>query len=260
VFDRVLTIDPDNAKVLAILDGINRRRKLRGLAVAMLAAGTLAGGAVMLERNLRPVPMQVAVDPADRVPPIHVRQAAGGSDDEPPAVDAAVVASADATLPDTRVATAPTVPNDAPPPTTVDPTPIKIVVNPHRGSEIKIGDLDWQPVPASGEVTATIAKDTVIKARNACCTDKEKTVHVGQPEESLDLENKPGGVMPKCELPGVTVTVDGRDATLGDYATVFFPGYTADRKVVVQFSTKEKIITKDVRLRPGQLLEVPCAP
>src|SRR5688572_23518710 len=34
IFDRVLTIDPDNAKVLAILDAVNRRKRLKQTALA----------------------------------------------------------------------------------------------------------------------------------------------------------------------------------------------------------------------------------
>src|ERR1700733_12242941 len=44
VFDRVLTIDPTNAKVLAILDRINRRARLKTAGLVLLAAIAITGG------------------------------------------------------------------------------------------------------------------------------------------------------------------------------------------------------------------------
>src|SRR4051812_18072942 len=55
VFDRVLTIDPDNEKVLAILDRLNRRARLKTVALAIAGVGVLvAGGYAIHERGTAP--------------------------------------------------------------------------------------------------------------------------------------------------------------------------------------------------------------
>src|SRR5207248_937673 len=51
--DRVLTIDPQNAKVLAILDGINRRSRVKHVALAALGCAVLAGAVFALHEALK---------------------------------------------------------------------------------------------------------------------------------------------------------------------------------------------------------------
>src|SRR5262245_45687508 len=55
-FDRVLTIDAKNVKVLAILDGINRRTKLKHIGIAVLAAGVISGSAFAMHEKWKAVP------------------------------------------------------------------------------------------------------------------------------------------------------------------------------------------------------------
>src|SRR5258706_2548514 len=54
VFDRVLTIDPHNARVLDILDGINRRKRRRTHALAAGIVALLGFCAWMVHRNAHP--------------------------------------------------------------------------------------------------------------------------------------------------------------------------------------------------------------
>src|SRR4029079_11992822 len=63
VFDRVLTIDPHNARVLELLDGINRRKRRRSQAMAVGLAAVVGLGAWMVHRNTQPPPL----DPAPQV-------------------------------------------------------------------------------------------------------------------------------------------------------------------------------------------------
>src|SRR5262245_50497095 len=56
VFDRVLTIDPKNPRVLEILDGINRRKRRRANLAAAGFVGVLAVCAWMVHRNAEPPP------------------------------------------------------------------------------------------------------------------------------------------------------------------------------------------------------------
>src|SRR5499426_3818771 len=90
VFDRVLTIDPQNAKVLELLDGINRRKRRRSQAIALGLAAVVALGAWGVQRATRPPPSE---------PPESDAAVASASSDAPPApvrsapLDAAVVAA-----------------------------------------------------------------------------------------------------------------------------------------------------------------------
>src|SRR5690606_9563898 len=57
VFDRVLTIDPKNEKVLGILDGLNRRARLKQVGIGLLAVSAMAlGGYTIHKRSLPPPP------------------------------------------------------------------------------------------------------------------------------------------------------------------------------------------------------------
>ncbi|HEY6177717.1 MAG TPA: serine/threonine-protein kinase, partial [Kofleriaceae bacterium] len=63
VFDRVLTIDPNNPRVLEILDGINRRKRRRANLLAAGFVAVLAVCAWMVHRNAQPPP----ADPPPRI-------------------------------------------------------------------------------------------------------------------------------------------------------------------------------------------------
>src|SRR6185436_18628019 len=70
VFDRVLTIDPQNAKVLELLDGINRRKRRRSQAIAIGLAAVLGLCAWMVQRSTRPPPSDPAPQVIERSAPV----------------------------------------------------------------------------------------------------------------------------------------------------------------------------------------------
>src|SRR5215468_575855 len=75
VFDRVLTLDPTNARVLDIIDGINRRKRRRAHLIAGAGAAVLAVCAWMVHRNAQPpsaAPLPVIDTPG--APPIAARR------------------------------------------------------------------------------------------------------------------------------------------------------------------------------------------
>ncbi|HEU0030077.1 MAG TPA: serine/threonine-protein kinase [Kofleriaceae bacterium] len=264
VFDRVLTIDPDNEKVLKILDGINRRRRIRTLAVATLGVCVMGFCAYMIHRRSRPIDDEVVTaPPGGSVFEPRVRFGLGVPDElaEPHPVDAApvvVVAEPDASGSGRVPAT------DAP----VEPvaSEIKIKVSPAKGSEVQVGDGAFAAVPADdGWIARSIDKEVVVRVRNACCATKEQIVRPGMAEVSFLLEFKPGSVTPKCDQPAdVKIKYDGKEqvANLNQKSPVFFESSVLDIKpVTVEFFNKDTgIVTKKIDVRPGQSVDVTCAP
>src|SRR5262249_34341859 len=66
VFDRVLVMDPENERVLAILDRLNRRARLRTAAIALGGICVLAGGGYLVNKKMQPpAPEATTITPAE---------------------------------------------------------------------------------------------------------------------------------------------------------------------------------------------------
>lgn len=258
VFDRVLTIDPDNAKVIAILDGINRRVRIKAGAMAGLAACAIAVGAYAIHRQTLPPPPEVPHVEVESTSPLRPWVTAYARDEAPPLVDAAVDGALDA-APTVVVGERPPVRIDAAP--QVEPKPVAITVFPYQGSEYQIGDGPWLPV-SSKVITREITSDVVVRVRNECCVEREETVRYGQAQLAISLSFKNGSVLPECDVLPTDVTVDGKPAKVGEKTTVFFENTTLEeRKVVVEFVIDGKKTDKHtVRVRPGKDEVVKCVP
>ena len=227
VFDRVLTIDADNAKVLAILEGINRRLRLRAATVALGIAGGLGGAAFMLHRELQPPPAEpppAAIDerPVELPPPpttLVARDHAWVPPDAAPAV--AVADPPDA--PPVIVRPRPEVTPDAAPAVVVVAT--KIRVFPPNDAEYSVAGGPAQAVPASGLIALdlTDAVDVRVWSRTTCCQETTQTIKPGG-HTTITTPYLPASVIAACDDDTVTVRVDGRPARLGHGAPVPFDG------------------------------------
>ncbi|MCW5806558.1 MAG: serine/threonine protein kinase [Deltaproteobacteria bacterium] len=266
VFDRVLTIEPGNERVIAILDGINRRRRLRGLLAGVAAAAAIVGGAVAIDarassssrrrssaarpsrtrcscarassatrtRTRRGRSLIVDAAPADALPPV----TAAASDAPREAIDAAAAAA---------------------------PAQVVVRVTPARGSTITLLDGgETFPVDARGMFARTIERDTAIRVKNDCCVPEDATMKPGQPELSVSLRYKAGAVIARCDWPNVEAKLGddpsdpGRLIGLGERANVFFEGAVGNKRIAITFTTNEKSVTLDRRISFGQTLEVSC--
>ncbi len=63
VFDRVLTIDPHNEKVLALLDGLNRRARVKTIMIGALAVSAIAAGGYAIHLRSQPPPPEAPPEP-----------------------------------------------------------------------------------------------------------------------------------------------------------------------------------------------------
>src|SRR5262245_61148309 len=159
VFDRVLTIDPQNAKVLELLDGINRRKRRRSQAIALGLAAVVALGAWGVQRATRPPPSDpppLVTEGGAPVPlPVRhteVAQVEVAAIPEPPESDAAV-ASASSDAPPAPVRSAPL---DAAVVAAVG-VPTQIRVSPAKDAEYALGKGPRRPVPDDGMIRLDLA-------------------------------------------------------------------------------------------------------
>ena len=259
VFDRVLTIDPDNQRVLAILDAINTRRRIRRTAWVVLGAAIVALCAYQVHRGARPTETE-SIDPTialGHLPPRPITSVA--RDEVAPPIDAGTRIIE----PDARSATAVAFDAGEQP---VDPRPaiqhlVQISVSPAHGSQYQIGDGDWTAVPETGIVAQPIDRETVaVRARNACCGMEEATWRFGQGALALALRFKPGFVVARCDAAGrIDVKVDGHRATLDHKVQIFFDESVLDSKtIVVEFITQDKVDTRRITVQSGRTETVTC--
>jgi hypothetical protein len=268
VFDRVLTIDPDNEAVIAILDGINRRLKLKAVGLGLLAALAIGGGAYAIhQKNQPPEPeaphIALMHTVADRV-----MRTSLFDDPPPPVVDAGDPAAET----DAIVAIGPG-PNgngrplliDAPPASTNAPVGVTFVVTPQKDSFIDYGDgKGFLPVPADGKSARTIDHDIVVKVKNDCCQSAEQTVRydqvkTGADQVSINLELKPGSILVHCDIKDTSIVVNKRPARLEERVPVFFEGVLDTKNITIEF-TSTKIWKQTIRVKAGENAEVTCAP
>jgi serine/threonine-protein kinase len=264
VFDRVLTMDPDNAKVIAILDGINRRTRFKAGALAAAFIAVMGACAFAIHRRSRAIEVQPPAGLATGSWPAHVPAIQRAYEPALPAVtdDAALAGSAagsgSAALAVGSGSARPVpVPPDAPP--AVVAADIKVTVSPVQGSEVRFGDGEWAPVPGTGVLVRPIDRAMTITVRNPCCEMVGKEVRAGQPEVVLDMMFKPGRIVATCDQPDTTVQIDERSASLGKPAPIWFDGTLDSKTAKVTFIGRDKVDTRTVQVKSGQTTEVKCA-
>ncbi len=279
VFDRVLTIDSDNEKVIAILDGINRRLRLKAIGLGVIAASVIGGGAWLVHRKSLPPGPELPAAPDHtgsaiaQWPTTHV-----SPDDRPPDLVAAIDAGVE--IVDAAFVAGGNNPNVRPPvvdaaAVVAEPKELWVTVRPAQGAQVDFGDGTWVDVTTEdGRLARAIDRNATVRARNKCCESQEAAVTVGQAQLVFDLVFKPGQIVPTCKLATgdhpipVSVRIGGAPATLGEKTARFFEGTFAEDVVEVEFTTsppagsKEtaKNWTQNQKVRAGETVKVECAP
>jgi serine/threonine-protein kinase len=273
VFDRVLTIDPANAKVLALLEGVNRRARLR--LAALCGVGALALGGLGYALHVHAEPPQVAPPPAPQIAlaaprtgPVQTVAHEAVVTPPPVAPDAApaVVAPPDAVRA-VVVATHHEVaaPPDAPAPTS--PPTVTVKVSP-TGGQYSVAGGPWQPIKA-GSFDVPVGDTTVpVEIQNPCCQETQVNVTRGDAPHVVALPFLGATVTAICAVPGVSAKVGGTNVPFdltksppsGD-VTVFFDknALSSTKTVPVVFTTGQKNDSQMVTVTAGQPTEVKCA-
>jgi tRNA A-37 threonylcarbamoyl transferase component Bud32 len=256
-FDRVLTIDANNAKVLAILDGINRRTKLKHVGIAVLAAGVICGSAFAMHEKWKAVPDEppqagdivddtgakthvVKDDQAPLVPVEDTPQDAG------PAV---VAAKPDA---ETLVVV-----------NQIDAgfalAPVTVALTAYKGSQYRIDGGPW--ITADSFSVDVRDRDVVVEIQNKCCETKSLKLNRDSKNQTVAMAFRMASITPLCEAANASVLIDGAPARLKDsYPIRFDANATSSTKSVkVVFTDGKANDSQDVQVSAGVVSEVKCA-
>jgi tRNA A-37 threonylcarbamoyl transferase component Bud32 len=274
VFDRVLTLDPANPRVLEILDGINRRKRRRAQAIGVAGAAVLATCAWMVHRNAQPPPAVALPEietpgappvPAHRthvahieLPPVRAADAVD-SPARPVPADAAGSSADRAAPPDPR-AVGVASPADAAPAGFAT----KIRVSPAKDSEYAIGNGPRKPVPDDGVVWVDLVAETEVHAFNVskCCQEESKLVEPGA-DVTIVMPYLPGRVLPRCAANLATeVRIGGVTADLGTPFSVPIGDSIDETKTVAVEFLGERVDPTPIKVtvEAGKMREVECLP
>ncbi|CAN5623957.1 hypothetical protein BH11MYX1_BH11MYX1_25590 [soil metagenome] len=272
VFDRVLTIDPGNEKVLAILDRLNRRARLKTVVLLVTGVGALGVGGYAIHERAK-----VATTSA---PNIIVPAGSDRSDGQiahevrPP--DAAQVA---VVVPDARAEAMVVAPRDAGrlAASPFDATPLVIAaldagetIEPVKvaitglfaGSQYRIGGQG--PFSATGAtLTLTVSDPIRLEIQNACCVSIDLQLDHNTKSFQAPMELRPASITPTCDVAEVSVTIDNESWSLGNTKTVTFATNAIETRhaFTVAFVGSKKIKEDPVQVtvRAGEAKEVKCA-
>ncbi len=272
VFDRVLTIDPQNARVLAILDGLNRRARIKQAGIAIAAVSVIAlGGYMVHKRSLPPPPEQPPAPEAWTSPFIGPSTNVVRVEPAPVEVidDAAVAVVTPVVDASRQVGATPPVIDAGP---LVPPT-VEVTVNVTvaSGSQWRLPGGTWEPV-AGREFKVSIHEPTTVEVKNDCCQTVAVPLDPASSAATASLQFKPGEVKPVCDVPGkeeVSVSVEWtfggkpqqRAPRLDSAISIpFEPNATSSRRsVTVSFTNGVKTDTQNVTVSAGTTTEVKCA-
>ena len=279
LFNRVLTIDPDNAAVHTELERLSRRRRGATVLVAIGAIALLAGTAWAARSWLtggdgRAHDSDLALDagelatdgPALALSSDLPGSGAAGSRGNPPRssdagmVDAGRPVRLDARGVERRLdAGASGARPDAGAPRPAGS--FRLTVSPAT-SEVRLGDGPWQQLEDGSGQFAIGAGPLVVHARNpACCQEESRTIRPEQAGQKvlISLRFLPAMIIPRCAQPDVKVRIDGHPAKLGDTSLVVFPGSLAQKTIDVEFSSAAGVDVQPVTVKYNERREVTCA-
>jgi len=272
VFDRVLTLDPSNARVLEILDGINRRKRRRTHLIAAAVAAVLATCAWMVHRNAEPPPaMTLPSIDAPGNPPVSAHRTEVAQIEVPPVRAADPVenparpaipadAAGAATDPTTAAASAALPPPDAAPAGIAT----RIRVSPAKDSEYAIGSGLRKPVPDDGVIRIELAAETEVHVYNLtkCCQEESQIVQPGA-DVTIVMPYLPGRVLPRCAVNAAAeVRIDGVTANLGAPFSIPIGDSIDETRIVTVEFLGERIDQSPIRVtvEAGKMREVQCLP
>jgi serine/threonine-protein kinase len=272
-FDRVLTIDPQNARVLEILDAIARGKRRRANLIAVAGVAVLGVCAWLVHRSAEPPP---ADDPprleASGAPSLATRRTEIAheivheiSRDALPAVTMDAGAPRDAAV---AIAEPPAL-QTPPPRIALDAAaaigvPTQIRVSPAKDSEYALGGGLRKPVPDDGVIRIELTADTEVHVFNVtkCCQEESKIVRPGA-DVTIVMPYLPGRVIPRCsDNPAAEVRIGGVSADVGAAFSIPIGDSTDETKTVaVEFLGPRVDPTPiKVMVEAGKTTEVACAP
>jgi len=266
-FDRVLTIDPDNADVLAEIDRMSKRQ--RGVRIAALFGGiaALAGVAYLGQRAFR--------GGEERAAPI----ASVGADAAPADAQLAVAAPPDASVevvevsPDASAAAVAVARvrknddrHDEPRGRGFDAGPagpasrlFELNVFPRQNAEYRVDDGAWQPWTEVAPLDLGPGPH-VVQVRNPCCQTTGWEIAADAPgrQKTVTTPYYPAVVTAKCERPGAKAQLDGVPLPLGRARPIPIESANGTRTVEVMFITETGAAKQEVKVKYREHRTVEC--
>ena len=270
IFNRVLTMEPDHAEVLAEIDRIgDRKRTLRLVAMAggvALAAGLVFGAKTMLERGAGPLAPEISLAAID-APEIADAAVEMTPDAAPVIADAAPVivdAAPRVDRPDERIERIRK--RDAAVKAPIDASPepatrtVRVTFDPYVKTQYRVGGGAWLPVSSKTMRITIPAGEATVEARNpSCCTGTfSANIAADAPSAFVDLRYDPATIELVCSRPGAEVLMDGAKVSLGKH-TIPVDGTTGQTQVELKFLAGADFYKKKViSLRWRQEKKVSC--
>jgi eukaryotic-like serine/threonine-protein kinase len=269
VFDRILTLDPENARVLDILDSISRRERRRSRAVVAALVGLISAGAWLTHRRAQ------APD-ATPPPALEAALSSVAPSSSPGSASRVAYIEVPAIPPIEAVAVAPrdagAVARLGPAPPVVRPGAAEIApsatiatqvrVSPAKDAEYAVGGGPHRPVPDDGIIRLELATETEVRvfSLTKCCQEESKLVRPGA-DVMIVMPYLPGRVLPVCrDHLAAEVRIGGVSAHLGRTFSVPIGDSTDETKgVIVEFLGDRVDATPiKVTVAAGKTTEVPC--
>lgn len=263
-FNRVLSIDKNNTLVLALLRKEECKQRNRKIAIALGGLALLAGLSVIAQKRFSKIPDDSVVESNDAGLPIALV----------PRLDAAVP-SLDATA----VLTATTLFDAG---TIADAKPTKAVVirkrntdagsltkpaltrsytlslSP-RSSEYRIDDGPWKPSLSGQETLRLPLNAKTLSARNPdCCQERRIPIARDGTRGRINLPYLPAQITPKCDLPGVKVKLNGKNARIGRGATIPITRLTGTEVVTIEFIADARVDSHKITVAARASETVTC--
>ncbi|MEP6865657.1 MAG: serine/threonine-protein kinase, partial [Deltaproteobacteria bacterium] len=271
VFDRVLTIEPANEKVLAILDRLNRRARLKTGVLVIAGIGVLAVGGYAIHVKNKPGPsgapnVDLVIGGSDSGHNEHVVHETRPVDSAPRIAIAAPDARVEVAAPRDARAMITVVSPDAhevavvPPDAAVEPTTVEITVLGQSSYRIdKKGD--FQPIPGR-VLRLTVDHASEVEIKNAAAQTAGVHLEPGMKNVVASQPFLPVSVTPTCDQPDATVTIDGQLAAVGQQKSLTFDKYasSSDKRITVVFTGGKsgKSDEHPIQLHAGESQEVKC--
>ncbi|MEO8844619.1 MAG: serine/threonine-protein kinase [Kofleriaceae bacterium] len=273
VFDRVLTIDPENEKVLAILDRLNRRARLRMVLIGVAGLGVLVFGGYEIHERSKGLPAGApnidlgspgssALEHRDQV--VHEVRPPDAVAMQPDARVEVVMAPRDARVASVAVPDAAELVT-AQPDAAIALEPVKVSISVLGGSMYRL-DSTSSFVPVVGHSLEVTVTDHPLKVtiQNPLCQEVSVTVDRTSKNVNAGQQFLSGRVTPTClGVADVSVSIAGEAWTLGTTRTITFDqnALSSLQRVRVVFTGGKNagVDAQTVDVKATEAVEVKCA-
>jgi serine/threonine-protein kinase len=244
-FNRVLTLDPKNATVLAELDRLSRQRRAFHMLLALVGVVAIAalayGARIVLDSPASAKPV-VVPDAPPVLAPVPDAAPVVAKVTEDAGVAGAFDAGKVATVRPPRNGNN----NRRPPPrrrpdagmAVAKTRTVRLTAFPPRQTQVQVGGGAFVALSSGGMSVQIPEGPTRVTFRNKCCQDKTVTVRPGLNKAHAVLAFLPVQVIPVCGVDGARVNINGRPGKMSKANDIpMGEGLTA-KKVTVEFLAK----------------------